>query len=160
MSLSLVLALFGLAISVALGAIGSSLGVGYVTKAGAGLLSKEPQKFAQVLALSALPSTQALYGLLFGFIILTRTGLLGETPIDFDVNTGWAFLASSIPVGVACLASGIMQGQAAASGIKILAEKPENISQAIVLSALIESFAIFGLVISLLLVFVGIKVTI
>jgi V/A-type H+/Na+-transporting ATPase subunit K len=158
MSLSIVFALFGLAISVGLGAIGSSLGVGYVASIGAGLLAKEPQKFPQVLALAALPSTQALYGLLFGFIILIRIGLLGGELQSFDVNTGMAIMASSIPVGVACLISGAAQGKAAASGIKILAEKPQNLSQAIVLAALIESFAVFGLVISLLLVFVGIKI--
>jgi len=154
----MILSLIGLAISVGLGAIGSSIGVGYVAKTGAGLLAKEPQKFPQVLALSALPSTQALYGLLFGFIILIRTGLLGGTPIDFDINTGWAFIMASLPVGISCIFSGILQGQAAASGIKIIAEKPENVSQAIVLAALIESFAVFGLVISLLMVFVGIQI--
>lgn len=158
MTYSIVLALTGLAISVALGAIGSSIGVGYVAKTGAGLLSKEPHKFPQVLALCALPSTQALYGLLFGFIILIRTGLLEATPRSFDTNVGYALLLSSLPVGISCLISGIMQGQAGSHGIKILAEKPENVSQAIVLAALIESFAVFGLVISLLLVFVGIKI--
>ncbi|MEM1312495.1 MAG: V-type ATP synthase subunit K [Patescibacteria group bacterium] len=158
MSLSVVFALFGLAISVGFGAIGSALGVGSVASIGAGLLSKEPQKFPQVLALAALPSTQALYGLLFGFIILTRIGLLGGTAQTFDDATGLAILASSIPVGVACLISGAAQGKAAASGMKILAEKPQNLSQAIVLAALIESFAVFGLVISLLLIFVGIKI--
>ena len=158
MSISMVYVLIGLVLSVSLGAIGSSLGVGYVTKVGAGLLSKEPQKFPQVLALAALPSTQALYGLLFGFILLIRVGFLDAVPKVINDATGLALMLSALPVGIACLISGIMQGQAAASGVKILAEKPENVSQAIVLAALIESFAVFGLVISLLLAFVGIKV--
>lgn len=158
MSNSIVLSLIGVAISVAMGAIGSSIGVGIVAKTGAGLLSKEPQKFPQVLTLAALPSTQALYGLLFGFVILIRTGLIGGSVIEFSDQIGLAFLLSSLPVGISCLISAIYQGQVAASGIKILAEKPENLSQAIVLAALIESFAVFGLVISLLLVFVGIKI--
>ena len=157
MSLSIVLSLIGLAISVGFGAIGSSIGVAYVANIGTGLLSKEPQKFPQVLALAALPSTQALYGLLFGFIILIKIGLLGGTPIEFDTNTGIAIMLSALPVGIACLISGIAQGQIAANGLKILAEKPQNLSQAIVLAALVESFAVFGLVISLLIVFVGIQ---
>ena len=119
MSLSVVFALFGLAISVGFGAIGSALGVGSVASIGAGLLAKEPQKFPQVLALAALPSTQALYGLLYGFIILTRIGLLGGTAQVFNDATGLAILASSIPVGIACLISGAAQGKAAASGMKI-----------------------------------------
>ncbi|GAB4143921.1 MAG: V-type ATP synthase subunit K [Patescibacteria group bacterium] len=157
MTFALTLALLGVAISVGLGAIGSSLGVGYVAKVGASLLSKEPQKYPQVLILSALPSTQAIYGLLFGFLIIIRIGLLNEVPNNISESVGYAYLFSSIPLGLACLASGIMQGQAAASGVKILAQKPENLTQAIVLAALIESFAIFGLVISLLVVLVGIK---
>jgi V/A-type H+-transporting ATPase subunit K len=158
MSIGIIYVLVGLVLSVGLGAIGSSIGVGYVTKVGAGLLSKEPQKFPQVLALSAIPSTQALYGLLFGFILLIRVGLLETVPKIITEGTGIALMLAALPVGISCLISGIMQGQAAASGIKILAEKPENVSQAIVLAALIESFAVFGLVISLLLVFVGIKI--
>lgn len=149
----LILSLIGIAISAGLGAIGSSIGVGFAAKTGAGLLSKEPQKFPSVLALSALPSTQALYGLLFGFIIMTQSGLLGGAVEGLEVIDGWRFLFAAMPVGIACVISGIMQGQAAASGMRILAEKPENVSQAIVLAALIESFAVFGLVISLLLVF-------
>ena len=156
MDISIVLALVGVALAVALGAVGSCYGVGSVAKVGASLLSKEPEKFPQVLALSALPSTQALYGLLFGFVVLIQIGLLGGSPELFSENVGWMYFLSAIPVGVACLFSGIAQGAAAAAGVKILAQKPENFSQAVVLSSLIESFAIFGLVISLLIVFVGI----
>lgn len=158
MSSSIAISLIGVGIAVGFGAAGSSLGLGAVTKVGAGLLSKEPHKFPQVLALAALPSTQALYGLLFGFIILIRIGLLGGDPKVFSDAVGYALMISSLPVGISCLFSGWMQGMAAASGVKILAEKPENLSQAIVLAALLESFAVFGLVISLLLVFVGIKI--
>jgi V/A-type H+-transporting ATPase subunit K len=158
MSFAIILALIGVAIAVGLGAIGSCFGVARIASTGAGLLAKEPEKFPQVLALCALPSTQSLYGLLFGFIVLIRIGLLGGTPVAFDQNVGLAFLFSSLPVGIACLFSGITQGQAGSSGVRILAQKPENFTQAIVLCSLIESFAIFGLVISLLIVFVGIKI--
>lgn len=156
MDLSIALALAGVGVSVGLSGIGSSLGVGAVAKVGTGLLSREPAKFAQTLLLSALPSTQALYGLLYGFVILIQIGILGEAK-TFDVNVGWALLFSALPVGLACLGSGIGQGEIAAGGVKILAEKPENLSQAIVLAALAESFAVFGLVISLLILFVGIN---
>ena len=157
MSLGIIYTLFGLAISVGLGALGSAIGVGFIVNVGSGLLSKEPQKFPQVLALAALPSTQALYGLLFGFILLIEVGLLGGEALDVPDMAGLALLASSLPVGIACLISGITQGRAGANGIKILSEKPQNVSQAIVLAALLESFAVFGLVISLLIVFVGIN---
>lgn len=82
MSLAIVYALIGVAISVGLSAIGSSIGSGLVGKVGASLLSKEPEKFSQVLILTALPSTQMLYGLLFGFLILVRTNLIVGKPAD------------------------------------------------------------------------------
>jgi V/A-type H+/Na+-transporting ATPase subunit K len=158
MSLSVVLALIGVGIAVSLGAIGSALGVGKIAKIGGSLLSKDPERFPQILALAALPSTQSLYGLLFGFIVLIKTGLISGKALEFDQNTGLALMLAALPVGIATLFSGIAQGNAAEGGLKILAQKPENFTQAIVLVSLIESFAIFGLVISLLIVFVGIQI--
>jgi V/A-type H+-transporting ATPase subunit K len=151
------IAFLGVAIAVALGAAGSALGSGAVAKVGASLLSKEPQKFAQILVLSALPSSQAIYGLLFGIIIMLRTGLLnGELDPAITTEIAYQFLGSAIPVGVAGLFSGYAQGNVSASAVKIVSEKPENMNQGIVLSALIESFAVFGLLTSILIAFVGI----
>lgn len=157
LTLGIVYALIGAGISSALGAIGSSKGVGAVASASAGLLSKEPKKFGQALVLAALPTTQALYGMLFAFIILIKINILGGDPLMITEVQGLALLAASLPVGVAVLISGIWQGNVAAAGIKILAEKPENLSQAIVLAALIETMAIFGFVVSLLIAFVGLN---
>jgi len=154
-----VLAYIGVAICVGLGAIGSALGSASVASVGASLVSKEPTKFSQVLILSALPSSQALYGLLFGIIIMLRTGLInGELLPGMTESIGYQFLFSAIPVGVAGLISGYAQGKVAASAVKIIAENPTNLNQGIVLSALIESFAIFGLIISILIAFIGITV--
>lgn len=153
------LALIGVAISAGLGAIGSSLGSAAAARAGAGLLVKEPEKFPQVLILSALPSSQGLYGLLYAIVILLQTGLInGKLEDGVTTQVGMQFLASALPVGLACLGSGWMQGLVAASGVRIVAEKPQNVNQAIVLAALIESFAIFGLIVSILLAFVVIQV--
>ena len=151
MSQEIALTLISIAISVSLGAIGSSLGIGAVAKASAGLLSKEPQKFPQSLILSALPSTQAIYGLLFGFVILLQIGLLGGQVATVSMQSALAYIFASMPVGIAGLFSGISQGQIAAAGVKILAKNPDKMSQGVVLAALVESFAIFGLVISLLI---------
>jgi len=157
MELSTALVLLGVGISVGLGGVGSSFGLSSVASLSAGLLSKEPQKFAQALILSALPSTQALYGMLYGFLLLIQTGLLGSGAKPIDINLGLALFLSALPVGLTCFGSGIAQGKIAASGIKILAEKPENLTQAIVLAALAESFAVFGLVVSLLILLVGLS---
>ena len=146
MSQEIALTLISVAISVGLGAIGSSLGVGAVAKSSASLLSKEPQKLPQ-------SSTQAIYGLLFGVIVLLQVGLLGGQVVSISMQSALAYIFASMPVGVAGLFSGAMQGQVAAAGVKILAKNPDKMSQGVVLAALVESFAIFGFIISLLIAF-------
>lgn len=157
MTLGIIYALIGASLAGGLGAIGSSIGVSKIASAGASLLSKDPSKYIRVLTLSALPSTQSLYGLLFGFIILNQTGILAGNPIALTDNQGLAFLFASMPVAVSGLFSGIYQGITGRSGIKIIAEKPDSFINAIVLTSLIESFAIFGLVLSIVIVFTGIN---
>jgi V/A-type H+/Na+-transporting ATPase subunit K len=153
------IAIGGIALSIGLSAIGSSIGSGIVAKVSAGLVAKEPEKFAQVLILSALPSSQSLYGFLYGIIIMLRTGLLqGKLVEGMTEQIAWQFFFSALPVGIACLVSAIVQGQVAAAGVKIVAENPDNANQGIVLAALIESFAIFGLIMSILIAFVGITI--
>lgn len=153
------IAIGGISISIGLSAIGSSIGSGIVARVGASLVAKEPEKFSQVLILSALPSSQSLYGFLYGIIIMLRTGLLqGQLLPTITEQVAWQFFFSAFPVGIACLVSAIVQGQVAASGVKIVAEDPANANQGIVLAALIESFSIFGLIMSILIAFVGIAV--
>ena len=53
---------------------------------------------------------------------------------------------------LAGLFSGIAQGRVAASGIQILAKKPEHNTKGIILSAMVETYALLGFVISFLLV--------
>lgn len=156
--MGIVYALIGVAISVIGGAIGSSMGVGYVGSAVAGLLSKKPDSFGQGLALAALPTTQALYGVLFGFVILIQTNLLAGEPYPVSDEQGFGFMAAGAIMGIAGLVSGIIQGKVGQTGVKILAEQPENSSQAIVLSALVETMAVFALVIALIIAFVGITI--
>lgn len=72
MTSSHIYVLIGVAIAVALGAFGSSIGVGQAARTAAGLLSKEPKKFPQALIMVALPSTQALYGLLLDLSYLFK----------------------------------------------------------------------------------------
>lgn len=131
MNFSVVLALVGVGLAVGMGTIGSCIGVGKITKVGASLLSKDPENFPQILVLASLPSTQSIYGLVFGFVVLVKTGLINGKALDFNINTGYAFLLAAFPVGIATLFSGIAQGEAANGGIKILAQKSENLSKLI-----------------------------
>ena len=76
-NLGIVYALCGAAIAVLLAGAGSAIGVGIAGQAAAGVVTEDPGKFAKVLILQLLPGTQGLYGLLIGFITLSKIGILG-----------------------------------------------------------------------------------
>ena len=78
----------GAAIAVLLAGAGSAIGVGIAGQAAAGVVTEDPGKFAKVLILQLLPGTQGLYGLLIGFITLSKIGILGGGLAEVDVTTG------------------------------------------------------------------------
>ena len=68
------------------------------------------------------------------------------------VVQGLGYLVASLPIAFTGLFSGIYQGRVSAAGIQILAKKPEHATKGIIYSAMVETYAILGLVISFFLV--------
>ncbi|NIO22479.1 MAG: V-type ATP synthase subunit K [Candidatus Aenigmarchaeota archaeon] len=68
---------------------------------------------------------------------------------------GLLAIGAGIAIGVAALGSGIGQGKAAAAAIGATAEDTKNFGRSIALAALVETQAIYGLVIALLLILYG-----
>jgi V/A-type H+/Na+-transporting ATPase subunit K len=64
MTLGLFLAVLGAALSIVGGGIGTILGTNHVAGSGSGLVAHKPKLFGLVLLLSALPSSQGIYGFL------------------------------------------------------------------------------------------------
>jgi len=147
------LALAGAGIAVALGGIGSSIGVRYAGAAGAGVVTEQPEKFGKVLVLEALPGTQGIYGFLIGFLILLFTGVLAGEVKEVSLVQGWQLFFACLPCGLACLFSGINQGKVSAAGMNMVAKDGANMGKAMVLSAMVETYAVLGFLISALLLF-------
>ena len=147
-----VFALLGAAVA-ALAGIGSAIGVGIAGQAAAGVLAEDPKKFGKTLILQALPGTQGIYGLLMAFLIFIRIGLLGGGLGDLTLAQGLYVFASGIPIGLIGIWSGIAQGKAAASGIMLLGKRPDQMAKGIIYAAMAETYAIFGLLISILMLF-------
>ncbi|MFH1707575.1 MAG: V-type ATP synthase subunit K [Planctomycetota bacterium] len=146
----------GAALGVSLAATGSSFGIGYAGMAACGLLSEDPGKFGKSLILAALPGTQGFYGFLIFFLILGKIGdLTAAGAMTPDI--GLMFIAAGLPVGIAGLFSGIYQGKVGAAGIIILARKPDDFIKGVVMAALVETYAILGLLASFL-IWLAIKV--
>ena len=150
--LGIVYALLGAALAVFLAGAGSAIGVGIAGQAASGVVSEDPSKFAKVLVIQLLPGTQGIYGLLVGFITLSKIGLLGGGILDLTTQQGLLVLAACLPVGIVGLISGKSQGQTAAAAIGIVAKKPEQFGKAMLFPAMVETYAILSLLISILAV--------
>jgi V/A-type H+/Na+-transporting ATPase subunit K len=151
------LAILGAALAIILAGIGSAIGVGLVGEAANGVVTEDPDKFGQTLLLQALPGTQGIYGLLTGFLILNKIGLVGGTAVELTFQQGLMFLIASLPVALVGLISAQTQGKAAAAGISLIAKRPQELAKAITFAAMVETYAVLALLGSILMVF-GIKI--
>ena len=145
------LAVLGAALAVGLGGIGSAKGVGIAGEAAAGLIAEDPDKFGQTLILQALPGTQGIYGFLVGIMVMLNCGFLGGNAA-LTASQGMYVLAACLPCALTGLISGIHQGRVAAAGINVVAKRPNEVSKAMLYAAMVETYAILGLLISILLV--------
>jgi len=146
-------ALFGAALAVLLPGIGSAKGVGIVGESAAGVVTEDPGKFGQTLILQAIPGTQGIYGLLTGFVIMQRIGVLGGNLLPLTTFQGLLIFAAAMPIALVGLLSAIAQGRAAAAGVGIIAKRPEELAKGITYAAMVETYAVLALLASILMLF-------
>lgn len=154
--LGMVFALLGAALAALLPGIGSAIGVGMGGEAAAGVVTDDPSKFSKCLILQLLPGTQGIYGLLTAFLILSNIGIIGSGSVEMTTGKGLLYLAASLPIAIVGLWSAIRQARASVAGIGIVAKRPEQSGKAIIFAAMVETYAVLALLISILAV-VGIK---
>ena len=148
-NLGIVFALLGAALAAFLSGIGSAIGVGMGGEAAAGDLIEEPSLFSKVLILQLLPGTQGIYGLLIAFVCMSQIGVLGGDP-NLTLAKGLLYFAACLPMGIVGLYSAIRQGRASVASIGMLAKRPEQFGKAMILPAMVETYAILALLISIL----------
>ncbi|MCF0146322.1 MAG: V-type ATP synthase subunit K [Eubacterium sp.] len=149
MNMGMVFALAGAACATIFAGIGSAWGVGVAGQAASGVVAEDPEQFAKVLIMQLLPGTQGIYGLLVTFICLSQTGILGGEMVA-DMQTGLMYLLACLPVGLVGLGSGLHQGKTSAAAIGIIARKPEQFGKAMLFPAMVETYAILALLVSIL----------
>ena len=148
----IVYALIGAALAVGLAGCGSAIGVGIAGQAASGVVTVDPSKFAKVLILQLLPGTQGIYGLLIGFITLTQIGILGGNS-DISLAKGLLYLAACLPMAIVGLVSAKWQARASVSSISLVAKKPDQFGKAMIFPAMVETYAVLALLISILSIF-------
>ncbi|MFQ6108668.1 MAG: V-type ATP synthase subunit K [Candidatus Aminicenantales bacterium] len=151
MALGLTIAIMGGAMAAILGGIGSAIGVGLAGQASSGVMSEDPEKFGSLLLLVALPGTQGIYGFLSAFLVILKLGLTTGSIAILNSAQGWQILIACLPVAFAGLVSGIHQGKVCASGVYMVAKQPKDLMKPVIMAALVETYAVLGLLITILL---------
>jgi V/A-type H+-transporting ATPase subunit K len=141
----------GAAIAAVMAGVGSAIGVGLAGQAGAGVVSEDPDRFGSCLLLQLLPGTQGIYGLLIAFVIASKAGLLAGSAA-VSATAGLSLFLAAIPIAFGGLLSAIAQGKVAVAGINMVAKKPEEQGKAMLMTVMVETYAVLALLISFLLV--------
>ncbi|MGM0439168.1 MAG: V-type ATP synthase subunit K [Patescibacteria group bacterium] len=151
MEIGLILAIGGAGLAVTLPSIGSAVALSEVGRSAAGLISEEPEKFGKALLLQVLPGTQGIYGFLAAVLVLQQIGLFGEEVVEVSASAGWQILLACLPITIAGILSAVLQGKVSVAGISTLAKKPEEAGKAIILSAMVETYAVISLLLTILI---------
>ena len=146
------IAFAGAALAATLACMGSAKAVGLVGEASAGLVSEDPSKFGKALLLQALPATQGIYGFITAFLILFKMGVFSGSISTLTIAQGTYFFVAALPIAVVGYVSAVKQGRVSAAGIALLAKRPKEVGKAMTSAAMVEAFAIFSLLVSLLMI--------
>jgi V/A-type H+-transporting ATPase subunit K len=139
--LVLIMGWLGIFSPLALGAIGSMIGVGRGGMAAAGAMLEVEGGYGRFVGVAAMPSSQTIYGIV---VMLTL-----NRPVTVENSPG-IFVLGALS-GVALLISAVVQGSACAASINTSKSKPEVFGISIAPAAVIEGFAVFVFVFALVL---------
>jgi V/A-type H+-transporting ATPase subunit K len=137
----LALGWLGIFAPTALGAIGSIIGCARAGQAACGAMLDVDGGYGRFVGLSALPSSQMIYGIVVMFS-LNR---------DVTVTSAPALFAIGVLAGLALMFSAIYQGACCASAINSSKSKPEIFGLSAAPAAIVEGFAVFAFVFALVL---------
>ena len=143
-------AMIGAAAVFSLGGIGSAKGIRISASQAAGVLSEQPELFGKLLVIMALPGTQGFYSLITAILIGMWSGLFGGK-VTLHPIQGIAIMAIGIGTGMVEWLSAIYQGETSAAAINLVAKKPDSSGRAILLPALVETYALLGLLSAIVL---------
>ncbi len=137
----LTLGWIGVYAPLALGAIGSMVGVARGGMAACGAMLEVESGYGRFVGVSAMPSSQTIYGIV---VMLTlNVGLTNENaPGIFGIG---------LLAGLALMISAFAQGSSCAAAINAAKSKPEIFGISIAPAAVVEGFAVFAFVFALVL---------
>jgi V/A-type H+-transporting ATPase subunit K len=104
----------------------------------------------------AVAANLGLFALALGGVVFLGIGeVSAQTPAvagaEVSIGKGLALIGVGIPTALASIAAAIALGPVGSSALAVLAEKPEMFGRTLVYLGLAEGIAIYGLVISILM---------
>ncbi len=144
-------ALFGAAIASIGGGIGSAIGITYAAIVASGILTEDPEKFGPLLPVVAISGTQGIYGFITAVLVVIFFNLLGGGGPAIPAQQGFQVFLACLPVAFACLFSAIYQGLTSAGTAGMVAKRAEEAGKALILPAMVETYAVLSLIITILL---------
>ncbi|MFC2174539.1 V-type ATP synthase subunit K [archaeon] len=150
------LAMLGAALALGTAGFGTAMGVHAAGVSAAGAVAENKDNFKNALVLQAMPQTQTIYGFIIALLIAMGAGLLGAAK-EITVSQGGVMLAAGLVVALTGL-SAAFQGKISAAGIAATAKNQGAFVPSIIFSGQAETPAIFGFVIALIVLVVGLGV--
>ncbi len=141
----IVLAYLGIALMIGLSGTGSAYGVTIAGNATIGALKKNPSATGSYIGLSALPSSQGLYGFV-GYFMLSE---FLKPEITWFVAA--AVFGAGLGLGLVALFSAIRQAQVCANGIAAIGSGHNVFGTTMILAVFPELYAILGLLVLILI---------
>jgi V/A-type H+-transporting ATPase subunit K len=125
---------------------------------GAGIwLTFRPQPLPAIWLKGGLLANVALFGAgLAGVMLLGVQEVMAAEPVagavaDISLGKGLALLGVGLPTGLAAIGAAIALGPIGSAALAVIAEKPEIFGRTLIYMGLAEGIAIYGLVMSILL---------
>lgn len=141
----ILLAYLGVALMTGLTFIGSSYGVTICGNAVIGAMKKNPDALGAYIALSALPSSQGLYGFVGYFM------MKGFLVADITMLNATAVFGAGLVLGFAGLLSAIRQADVCANGIAGIGAGHNVFGATMVMAVFPELYAILALLVTILI---------
>ena len=140
----ILLAYIGIGIMTGLSFIGSAFGVTIAGNAVVGAMKKNPDALGTYIALSALPSSQGLYGFVAYFML--QSYLVESIPMV----SACAILGAGAMMGFAGFYSSVRQAQVCANGIAAVGAGHNVFAATMVMAVFPELYAILALLVVIL----------
>lgn len=141
----ILLAYIGVACMTGMSFVGSAYGVTICGNAVVGAMKKNPNALGTYIALSALPSSQGLYGFVGFFMV---QGFLVD---GISMLTASAILGAGLMMGFSGLLSSIRQGEVCANGISAIGGGHNVFVPTMVMAVFPELYAILALLVVILI---------